>query len=582
MFAGQLHKTVLFYWLSPLVIFITYWHGQTDLVPVLFFLASLWLIQGTRFREAGVCLGLSIGAKFSMAIGLPLIIVYFWQSKTLRQAMSPFLLSLVCCLAVVQLPFLLSDGYQQMVLQNREVDRLYQLSLDFGGALQVYIAPMAYLFTVYLTWRMRRMNLDMLYAVIGAGYSIIILLTPAPPGWFLWLVPFYTAHQIKTGPRAVLLLGLLSFLFIVFHGAESPGAALPLLGWDLSINHAAAFLPDRLVSLWYTMLVAVGGVVALQIMREGIGNNDYYKLYKRPLTLGIAGNSGVGKDTFAAAMSGLFGNHAVMHISGDDYHNWDRGSPMWKTTTHLNPMANQLSRFANDVRRLANGDKVQARHYNHSTGRFTPLQNNNSEYVVIASGLHTLYPKSLREIFDVRFFLDMEETLRIHLKLDRDTRERGQTHEAGLTLIEKRRPDYDRFVAPQKEFADVFFTLKTVNPTLLDDPHSTSFERNLMLIVRLRNGIYYRELVRALAGVCGLYMNVTFLDHQSEVEIEVQGDVSAEDIALATHMLLPHINDLLDVRPEWKSGMLGVMQLAALVDINEALLKREHLRSETR
>ena len=57
---------------------------------------------------------------------------------------------------------------------------------------------------------------------------------------------------------------------------------------------------------------------------------------RRPFVIGISGDSGSGKDTFANSIEGLFGKHSVTKLSGDDYHLWDRKKPIWQAMTHLN------------------------------------------------------------------------------------------------------------------------------------------------------------------------------------------------------------------------------------------------------
>jgi len=102
----------------------------------------------------------------------------------------------------------------------------------------------------------------------------------------------------------------------------------------------------RLISLTHTALVATGIVLAVRIWRETVIRNDFFRLSRKPFVIGVAGDSGAGKDTFANAISGLFGSHSVASISGDDYHLWDRHQPMWQVMTHINPAANDLESFA--------------------------------------------------------------------------------------------------------------------------------------------------------------------------------------------------------------------------------------------
>jgi hypothetical protein len=53
--------------------------------------------------------------------------------------------------------------------------------------------------------------------------------------------------------------------------------------------------------------------------------------------------------------------------------------------------------------------------------------------------------------------------------------------------------------------------------------------------------------------------------------------VTGEDILLASRMMLPHLDELVDTAGGFKCGMLGVMQLIAVVEINEALMRRRRL-----
>ena len=75
-----------------------------------------------------------------------------------------------------------------------------------------------------------------------------------------------------------------------------------------------------------TRLVSFGILIAIQILREGVRANDYYRLGNRPLVLGIGGDSGVGKSTFSKGLATIFGERSLVEVSGDDYHNWDRSN----------------------------------------------------------------------------------------------------------------------------------------------------------------------------------------------------------------------------------------------------------------
>lgn len=319
-------------------------------------------------------------------------------------------------------------------------------------------------------------------------------------------------------------------------------------------------------------MVGLGCLIAIQILREGVRENDYYRLGNRPLAIGISGDSGVGKSTFSTSLTAIFGKKSTVEVSGDDYHNWDRASPMWKTLTHLDPKANRLFQLVKDVRSLMNGGAIQARRYDHLMGYFLPKKISKSEDVVIIEGLHALYPQQLLEELDVRFFIEMDEPLRLFLRTKRDVAERSHNKEDAILEMELRKLDSEQYIKPQSARADVIFSLMPINSELLDQSHSIS--SNLKVRVIIKHGIYYSELVRVLIGVCGLQVNIDSLDEKGEVILEISGDVLAEDINLAVNILVPHMEELFDFSAEFSSGVIGIMQIVTLMEIDEALMRR--------
>ena len=131
---------------------------------------------------------------------------------------------------------------------------------------------------------------------------------------------------------------------------------------------------------------------------------------------------------------------------------------MWQVMTHLNPMANDLEGFCNDLVSLTDGKCVLSRHYDHKTGKMSKPSRLDSNDFIIASGLHALYLPVLRECYNLKIYLDIDEGLRRHFKLKRDVRQRGHTVERVLGSFEKREPDSARFIRPQSRHADLIFS----------------------------------------------------------------------------------------------------------------------------
>ena len=241
--------------------------------------------------------------------------------------------------------------------------------------------------------------------------------------------------------------------------------------------------------------------------------------------------------------------------------------------THLNPMANDLEGFANDVVALTDGKSILSRHYVHHTGRMSRPFRINSNDIIIASGLHALYLNILRECYNLSVYLDIDEGLRRHFKLQRDIHQRGHTAEGVLSSFEKREPDSDRFIRPQASHADLVLSLQPIHPRMLEDMNG-KYPLRLKLVARSRHGLNEMSLTRVLVGICGLHVDMVVSGDASEVELSIEGETSAQDIELAAQMICPRIFEFLDIHPQWQDGVTGLMQLITLSHINQALTKR--------
>jgi len=558
-------KLLIFYWLSPLVMFITYWHGQADIIPVTLFIYALVLIKSKHFRAAGLLLTCSIAAKHSMIIGVPFIILYLWSRNGFRREFRGFLLLFTSSLLLIEAPFLLSDAFQMMVLGNRESDKLYWLTVNMGKGNLIYLTPIVYLLLLYSFWRIRRVNFDLLMAVMGVAFSVVILTTPSPPGWYLWLAPIFAIHQSRHGSGAVILVGAFSLIFIAYHLLHTGGASFLIFG-DV-ISKIITMQDVKSQSIHYTSMVGFGLLIAIQILRTGIRKNDYYRLGFQPLSIGIAGDSQVGKNAFSKSLTFIFGERSTVKVAGEDYYNWNSSSSMWNTITSLNPKASKLFELVKDVRRLINGGVIQAKNCDYATGHPSLNKSKKSKDVILVTGLHTLYPRQLFEELDVRIFIEIEELLKPYMCKRHNYKEERVFGEVG-----QRKLDFEKYVKPQALRADVVFKLLPVNMELIRQGGVA--ESNIKVRVSIRNGIYYRELVRVLIGVCGLQVNVDSINEKGEVVIEVSGDIVSEDVKLAVNMLVPHMEELFDFSSEFENGFQGVMQIITLMEIDESLNRR--------
>lgn len=532
------------YWLSPIALFATYWLGFNDVIPILLLLLGLQALRDGAPRRAALWSAFAVSAKLSMVLALPFLLIYLFHNKRLRVFFVPFCSALAGALLLLQLPYLLSPGARAMLFGNPELAKVYDAAFTVGGGLQVYLLPLVYLLALFGAWRIRRMSFEMLLALLGIAFFLVLLLTPAAAGWFVWVLPFLVLYQIGSDRAAIVLVAGFSLLYIGLYVLRASGVSA------------------HVVSLWLTLLLGTGLILAARMLRQGIQANQYFRLSRQPFVVGIAGDSGTGKDTLVASIQGLFGKHSVACVSGDNYHLWERGQPIWQVMTHLHPRANELAQLANDVQALTNGATIQSPQYDHATGKLGAPSALASNDFIVVSGLHALSLPLLRSLYELKVFLDMDEGLRRELKLKRDVEQRGRSREEVQQQIERRETDAQQFIRPQAEWADLVLSVR---------PGEAG---ELKLGVHARQWLHYEKLARVLVEVCGLKVAIDEVNADGSVALTIEGAPVAGQVGRAVRTLLPELSELLDVAPQWQGGMNGLVQLVVLSHIAQSLRSR--------
>ncbi|MGG6265788.1 phosphoribulokinase [Leptolyngbya sp. AN03gr2] len=175
----------------------------------------------------------------------------------------------------------------------------------------------------------------------------------------------------------------------------------------------------------------------------------------RVVLIGVAGDSGCGKSTFLRRITDLFGEDFVTVICLDDYHSLDRKQRKETGITALNPKANNFDLMYEQIKALKNGETIDKPIYNHETGMIDPPEKVEPNHIIVIEGLHPLYDQRVRELIDFSVYLDISDEVKIAWKIQRDMAERGHSYEDVLAQINSRKPDFDAYIDPQKEFADV-------------------------------------------------------------------------------------------------------------------------------
>jgi phosphoribulokinase len=236
----------------------------------------------------------------------------------------------------------------------------------------------------------------------------------------------------------------------------------------------------------------------------------------RPVMLGIVGDSGSGKTTITRGLVRVLGEDQVTHFCADDYHRYDRKQRAERGITPLNPECNHLDVLAQHLRHLRQNEPVLKPVYRHTDGTFgAPLYLEPGRFVV-AEGLLAFHNRTLCEMFDVRIYLDPPEELRRRWKVQRDCSRRGYTTDQVLAELDRREPDSEAFIRPQRAQADVVVSFQ---PGRAEDPD------HLDARLTLRNTLPQPDLSGVLAdGDDGLIM----FERPGEQELHVPGQIRKE------------------------------------------------------
>ena len=179
----------------------------------------------------------------------------------------------------------------------------------------------------------------------------------------------------------------------------------------------------------------------------------------KPVIIGVAGGSGSGKTTVVREIVGALGPGHVTVVQHDSYYRDRSGmSPAERSAVNYDhPDALETSLLVGHVRALLGGEPVKVPVYDFATHTRTPdTVEALPRCAVIVEGILVLADPELRELMDIRVFVDTDADLRIVRRLKRDVAKRGRSMESVVSqYLESVRPMHLEFVEPSKRHAHV-------------------------------------------------------------------------------------------------------------------------------
>ena len=192
----------------------------------------------------------------------------------------------------------------------------------------------------------------------------------------------------------------------------------------------------------------------------------------RPILIGIAGGTGSGKSTVAKAIFSALPKKNIAIIEQDSYYN-DQTELSYDErikTNYDHPLSFDNKLLHQQLVSLLNGETIEKPVYNFSIhNRAEETLRVESKDIIILEGIMILEDESLRDIMDIKIFVDTDPDVRIIRRIVRDINERGRTLESVIEQYLKTvKPAHEQFIEPSKKFADIIIPEGGYNKVAID------------------------------------------------------------------------------------------------------------------
>lgn len=193
----------------------------------------------------------------------------------------------------------------------------------------------------------------------------------------------------------------------------------------------------------------------------------------KPIVVGVAGGTASGKSTFCSALQQRLPQGRVVVLQLDSYYRC-RADIRPSERGQLNydhPDALDFELMVAQLHELRNGGSVQVPVYDFSTHtRDAKTVEVSSAQIILVEGILALYWKKLRELFDLKIFLEAREEVRLHRRIARDTSERGRTQESVMHQWKATvQPMAEEYCMPTKQFSDLVASGETPYVSIVFD-----------------------------------------------------------------------------------------------------------------
>jgi len=193
---------------------------------------------------------------------------------------------------------------------------------------------------------------------------------------------------------------------------------------------------------------------------------------KRPVVIGIAGGSCSGKTSVTHAIYDVFRDHSVVVIEQDFYYK-DQSHLTFEErlgTNYDHPLAFDNDLLIKHIKKLLSRQSIEKPVYDYvQHTRAKEIIHVEPVDVIILEGILVLEDADLRDLMDIKLFVDTDSDLRIIRRIMRDIKERGRTTDSVIDqYLTAVRPMHNLFIEPTKRYADIIIPEGGDNEVAID------------------------------------------------------------------------------------------------------------------
>ena len=195
-------------------------------------------------------------------------------------------------------------------------------------------------------------------------------------------------------------------------------------------------------------------------------------MQRKPVVIGVTGGSGSGKTSVTKAINKCFGEHSILILEQDYYYKDQTHLPFEERlkTNYDHPFAFDNDLLIEHMNKLLSYEAIEKPVYNYSehtrSGETIHVE---PKDVIILEGILVLEDERLRDLMDIKVFVDTDADLRIIRRLLRDIKERGRSMDSVIDQYTNVvRPMHNQFIEPTKRYADIIIPEGGSNHVAID------------------------------------------------------------------------------------------------------------------